>query len=627
MISKRIYFTIIMMFVTIFALFMFIGISSNLVNDKAANIRADKDIRIRYEDILSPDLLNMELDTELNAIDKKTAAAIISEEKDSTTAGLLIEWCVYHKYRYKVHTSLPDAEDMEDFDILLFGDITLTREDRDTLYSYADLGKTMIFTRLPDYQVLYSDRRMADFFGIEGMDSRSTEADGIKIFSDFMIGGERIYQKDDYFGTEDDTSILVPYYRLRAGYEVYAVGLFDDQQELGIQDRELPPLLWRTKTGNAFVFAINSELFHGVSLLGVMTGFMTHINECYLYPVVNAQTISLLDYPYFSEENEAVIGQIYSRSSDALARDILWPNIIQVLKNYGKSYNFFAASQLDYLDEVGPDEDYVNFYIREINKLPGEMGLSLGQVSEADLADIINKNDSFFKDSLPEYDFSALFLADFSMDAIKKELGHSLLSKISMVISDYHDGDKLIDFIDNKVLSVKFNLDGYRHETRDDIQQKSIYNALGMSNTRVDIGRVIYPTSSDDEWNNLSLIWSRGDTYFKDYADFDMVSMYEMESRVRRFLALDFFYECNNNGMNIQIENFDEEAYFILSVYDKDIVSVDNGEAKRIAENMYLIKAYEPNVQIRLKTGNILKVPANNITIPYDPEVKNPKKK
>ncbi len=622
MISRRIYITIFIMFITVFALFMFVGISSNVFNDNLSNTRIIGGLDVGYSDILSADRLNMDMAANVNNINGKKYVAIISSKKDDIDTSPLIEWCVYQKFYFRVYSFLPAAEDIADYDLILFADIRLENKDIKLLYDYADMEKIIIFTKLVDYSLLEANKELAEFFGIEALVSPEIIADGIRIFPNFMIGGERIYQKDDYFGSKDDTAISIPYYRLSAGYEVYCVGLLDKQGELGIEDKELPPLLWRTRTKNSFVFVVNCDMFSGLPLLGILTGFMTHSDECYLYPVVNAQTISLVSYPYLSNENEGVIREIYSRSSEALSRDILWPNIIQILKNYGESFNFFASSRLDYMKEEEAASENINFYLREINKLPGTMGLSLGQVSGLDLKDVIEKNKVFFRDHLPSYDFTALYLEDFSGEDLRRNLNSDLLGNISLVMSDYEQGDRLLDFVNDDVLSVKFNLDGYDHETWDDIQMKTSYNALGMSNMMVDIKRVIFPQDESDEWNKLSLIWSRGDTYFKDYSNFDMVSIYEMEDRVRRFLALDFKYQYENNNINIRIKNFNEEAYFILSAYDKTISLIDGGKAKNISNHTYLIRATKPDISIKLKDNSFLDIPKNNKIIPSDPNAR-----
>ena len=610
MVSRRTYFTIVMIITIVFLLFMFGGVWSYIDSEQFINEKATKVNHIKRQDTITPENLNLD-DKNLwsNVRENKSSVAIISSNPDDAITKLLEEWCIYLKYFYKIYTYLPELDEVSNYDIIIFGDIDLKVEDYKILYSYSHIGNVMIFTKLPDFYEIDSNKKFADFFGIEAAINKEVVADGIRIFPDFMIGGERIYQEGDYFGSRDDTSIKLPYYKLRAGYDIYSVGLFDNQDELGIENIDLPPLLWRTKTEDSFIFVINSDIFREMSLLGVLTEFMVKTRQCYVYPVVNAQTISLVNYPYFSSENEAVIRKIYSRSSNELARDILWPNIIQIINNYSSTYNFFVASQLDYQDGLEGQKENLDFYIRELSKLPNVMGLSLGQVSNANIDVLISNNEMFFNEYLPNYKFTSLFTGDFTKEEIKIGLEGGFLDNINLLISNYKKGDRLLDFIEDDLLSVRFNLNGYEHESLDDLQMKSIHNALGMCNMKVDFSRVIFPEDESDEWNNLSLIWSRGDTYFKDYSYFDMVTIYELENRVRRFLALDYIYEYNNEEVSIRIDNFDQEAYFILSVYDKSIVEINKGEAKKISEDKYLIKATGSHVEIKLKEDYFLQVP------------------
>lgn len=628
MVTIRNYLTILILMVLVFVMFMFAGVSSNILSDTTTNNQAGQRSSIYYSNTITADLLNMDQPDALSSAEerkllepgKKLHILILSQGTEDTISKILTEWCVYNKYLYRAERILPEKEEIADYDVVLFGDYRIRREDTGLLYAYSDLGITMIFTRLPDYQDISSDKQLAAFFGISGEVTENVTADGIKIFSDFMINKERIYSKNDYFGDLDDTNISIPYYSLGAGYEIYAVGLLDNQDELSIEDNDLPPLLWRTTTNNSYVCAVNGDVFNGITMLGVLTGFMAHQGEFYVYPVINAQTISLISYPYFSNENSMVMQKLYSRSSEAAARDLLWPNVIQILKNYGGSYSFFAAPQLDYQDRTGPKENYITFYLREIRKLSGIMGLSLSQVSGNELEDVITQDELFFQKSLPDYDFTALYTGNFSTDEVKHSMNKDFLKNISLVLSDYKEGDKLIGFLNENVLSVKVTLDGYRHETMDDLQMISIENALGMSNTKVDFGRVFYPDSSLDEWNNLSLKWSRGDTYYKDYSVLDMVSVYEMEKRVRRFLALDYTCDYNQNEISITMDHFNEEAYFILCTNNKSIDYVENGTAEKISQTAYLIKAEDAKVRIHMMEENVLEKPKNNKIISSNPE-------
>jgi hypothetical protein len=616
MISVRNYFTIFILIAVIFVMFMFVGVSSSILSDVTTNKQAQVEADNSYQDSLTPDSLS--LDHQGN-YEHKLRVAILSESKEDTMAKLLVEWCVYSKFLYKIYTLLPEKNEIAEYDLILFGDITIAQEDYELLNEYADLGKTMIFTGLPDYQVLSLNRDLAAFYGIKDTVAEDVTVDGITIFSDFMINEERNYKKGDFYGEEDDTQLNMPYYSLAPGYEVYGVGVLDKQDEQGIKDKDLPPLLWRTTTKNSVVFVVNSDIFQGMSILGVLTGFMSHEGECYLYPIVNAQTISVLDYPYFSNENNETMQQLYSRTSESVARDLLWPNVVQILKNYGTSFSFFAASQLDYLDDVSAKNDYIDFYLREISKLPGDMGLSLDQFSQTDLEDLISKNETFFQSFLPDYKFTALYAGAFSTEEVKQSLNLDFLKNITLVMSDYTSGDSLISYLKDGVLSVKFNQNGYQHETMDDLQMICIENVLGMCNMKADIGQAIYPQSSEDQWNYLSLKWSKGNTYFNDFTQFDMVSIYELEKRIRRFLALDYTYEYLGDDINIHIDHFDEEAYFILDIKNRSIVSADNASAKRISTSSWLIKATGAEVNIHTKDDNYLDKPKNNKVISSNP--------
>lgn len=617
MISFRNYITILILMIMVLVLFMFEGVTARFLSDTDKNTPGQEKVDISFTDTVTMDTLNLSS----QAIDQqKLQVAIVTDSPEENGVNLLVEWCVYNKYQYRIFTNCPDQKEIEEYDIILFGKYTITDKEDVYLDDYSEMGKTMVFTQTPDVQKITADRKLASFLGIKDVIRVEAEGTGIKIFPDFLIGAERDYIQGDFYGDEDDTAIRVPYYSLRTGYEVYSVALFDEQKEKDVIDQDLPPLLWRTVTKNSFVFVVNSDIFSGVSMLGILTGFMTHTSDCYLYPIINAQTIALLNYPYFSDENAEKINQYYSRTTNAMARDLLWPNIIQILKNYGNTYNFFTAPQLNYQDGIEPEMQYADFYLREISALPGSMGLSLDQRSKSELGSIISANKEFFNENLMDYKIAALYLPDYNEDEIRDLLKNKFFENIRLVMSDYEEGDNLISFINNDVVDVKFNLNGYRHETLDDLQMICIENAIGMTNSQVDIGRVFYPESEDDLWNELSLKWSRGKTYYNDFNKFDKVSIYEMEQRVRRFLALDYRYEKNNKEITINIDNFDKEAFFILSISGNIIDHVENGSAELISDHNYLIKAGNSKVTIHLLEGNKLDKPKNQIIIPSKPE-------
>ena len=610
MLSKRGYFTILMLIVTIFLMFMLVGVTSNIKSTSS-----DDFTNIKYNNTVSEVFLNIDnLDYEVNIskeiLDNKPLVAIIANKEYNI--NVFKEFCIYNKYLYKIYDYFPAEDEIRDFDLMIFGDMDFASHFTE-LEAYSNLAKTMFFTKLPSFKELSANDELTRFFGIDKRIDEEILVDGFKIFPDFMINNGRTYVDDDYFGKENDTNIILPYYSLLPGYEIYSVGLFNNQKDLAIKDLELPPILWKTKTNNSFVFVINSDIFTKSSLLGILTAFKSKERSYHIYPIVNGQTISIINYPYLSNENDSIIKSTYGRSSQALSRDILWPNIVQILNNYGESSNFFFSYKLDYNNESVVSKDDLNFYMRQINKLSGDSGLSLSQQSENDILDLVNSNNNFYKDSIDDYKFSSLYMGDFSNEDLSKVKDNDLLKEISLVLSDYDYNDYLLSYIDDNTLSIKYNLDGFSHETTDDLRMISIENALGMCNMKVDLSRVFYPESYLDEWNNLSVDWSSGKTYFNDFGAFDFISIKELEKRVKRFLQLDYIYEYNNDSFDLHIENFDEEAYFIFSIYDKDIREIINGEIKKINKDTYLVKANSDKLSIKLEDKNFLNKPKYGI--------------
>lgn len=617
MVSFRNYFTILILLVMIFVLFMFTGVSAKLLKNTSTNSWVDEQEDYFYDHTGSEQAFNLAKHQGGQAYDRqKPRVAVLAFQTEDSTKKLFVEWCYYNKYLYKVFDAWPAPEEISGFDVMLFGDINIGMQEMQLLNLYSEQGVTMIFTRLPEYEQITGNKDLASFFGIKTAISEAVEVDGIRIFSGFMMNKERIYKKNDYFGEKDDTTISIPFYDLRTGFEIYATGYYDEMETEEAYKMKVPPLIWRTVTNQSLVFAVNSDIFKDAILLGVLSGFMSQRSEINLYPIINAQTITLLSYPYFSNENSQKIEEVYSRTTEAIARDLLWPNIVQVLKNFGTSNNFFAVPQLNYHDETGPKNDYTDFYINEITKLPGVMGLSLAQNSDAPLDTIIAQNKQFFRENMPDYDITALYLGGFRQEDLDRCLEDEFLKHVSLIMSDYQEGDSLISLIDNRILSVKFDQNGYRHETMDDLRMCSLESALGMCNSAVNMLQVFYPEDENDQWNYLTKKWSKGKTYYNDFSGLDMVSIYEMEKRIRRFLVLDYTYQYQGDKVELHIDHFDETAYFILTMERKKIASIHNATAEKISDNFYLIKANGADVSIQLREEKVLGWPANHRQIP-----------
>lgn len=551
--------------------------------------------------------------SDVSVANNPTAAIIVSNKDDSMT-DTLIEWCVYNKYKYKIYTNLPQADQVLTYNTLLFGNIDFKGDNLIFLQEYAKKGITMIFTSLPSYDILENNTEMADFFGIKGCVSPSYKIDGIKIFDNFFLSQERIYAKNDDYGDLTDLNINIPYYTLREGYDAFAVAILNNQGT--IKNEELPALLWRTMTSSSQIYVINCNIFYGQGLLGVITAFMSQANNCFLYPIVNAQTLTILDFPNFSNENAQTITDRYSMNTKLFCRNLLWPNIIKILNSYGKPYNYFVTPGLDYTNGDKLSDEDIMMYSKEMNASGGVMGLSLKQVSSATLQDVLSTNETFFSKGLPAYSFRAAYSGDFSEDELNTALESgqdNVLKNVKLVLSDFDDGKRIFRVMNNGALSVMTTMNGYSHNSTEDIRMISLETSLGMCIQAVNLDRAYYPKSDEDDWSKLSNIWSKGNTYFNDFKKFDDTSVYELEKRTRDFLAMNYNYARNGNTINISIANFNKEASFILRVHGEKVDKTTNCTAERLSDTAYLIKANAENATIELQNVNYLNLPKDNV--------------
>lgn len=609
MLTRRNFFVILIMFLVVFVMFMSVDISAGYLTRREYNPQADIPVTIRASQVFDAAVLN----ADESAAGENAAAAlaadnprvgIIAADEGSVNALVIKEWCVYARCRYQVYNALPEVAEIADCTVLLFDGGLVTPDDLPRLTAYADAGVDMIFTALPDYQTLQAAPELADFFGIGGFVQESLPLKGFYIFDEFFLGGDRIYALEDIYGENDaDVPRAVPYYTLRPGYLMFAQAIAEDAS---IDYKDLPGLLWRTCTGKADVFCVNTDAFGGKSLLGLITAFMSQREAFYLYPVVNAQTISVVDFPMLTVENQEQLSALYSRTSEALGRDVLWPAIVKILGNYGGSHNFFMAPQLDYADENHPSGEFITFYRQGIERLSGTLGLSLQQRSEKPLAEICRENAAFLAENMPEYVFTAASvtreqLAELASDGSLP----APLERVTLLMTDADDTEPLMAFVNEETLAVSYTTDGYVHESMDDLRLMCIETALGMNNQKVELSQAFYPAQGED-WNMLNLRWSRGDTYQKPYRDFDAVTVYGLDERVRTFLSVDYAAALEEDVLTLEVTNGVEGASFVLRLIGREVLQAEGGEYTRLSDTAYLLRPEGAQMKLHLRQLNVI---------------------
>ena len=143
---------------------------------------------------------------------------------------------------------------------------------------------------------------------------------------------------------------------------------------------------------------------------------------------------------------------------------------------------------------------------------------------------------------------------------------------------------------------------GVTHSFMDDFRLRCIETALGYSTIVLDLERVTYPESEEDSWHTLSKrIAANLVTYWKPYDAFEETTLARSDDRIRRFLTLDYTSERNGDTIQLTIEHFDSEAYFLLRLSGEKVKHIEGGSVTGVETDVYLIHAAEPEVSIQVE--------------------------
>ena len=144
-----------------------------------------------------------------------------------------------------------------------------------------------------------------------------------------------------------------------------------------LKNEEQPPVVWSKKNENAYIFCINGGLMEDVSGIAILDCIMYETHDYEVYPVVDAETLVINAYPLFAFENEDTIRKFYSRNTESMLSNLMWPEISNLIDNVGSKATFMPAMQLQYKDDIQPSISSLFYFFRLINEKNAEVGLTV----------------------------------------------------------------------------------------------------------------------------------------------------------------------------------------------------------------------------------------------------------
>lgn len=604
MVSKRNFFSIaIMMFVLLF-LFQF----SMVLRDRQNTYDVNSNLTARTADGKNAwekqkiDL-TAKIETDRNYV-------LFVGDASGAMAQSVERWCDYAKWDFAQCNSMDEfTQKLEKLPgmLILESEKYALGDHLKELEKLIRKGVIIVFGCLENPQNIENNEELQDFLGIYKVASEKTELTGVKLFEGLLLGGEVVYEtpKEAEEKERQDLQLEVPWYQVGSGTKTYMVGLLDQTKMNGsVNNEDLPTIIWRNGIENGSVFAVAGDYLKDSTALGILDGMVAEASEYYLYPVVNAQNLSMVNFPAFADENSEKMIELYSQQITGIGRDIMWPSLISIVEKGGLKMTCFMQPQADYQDENESNSKELVFYLKQMKEQNAEAGLSLQYKKADSLKEKLDQDAEFFRKADSSYQYGTAFTEEQKLDQVKDLMDTELLKNVNTLVCEYTEQEPVISYYTDEVTLQTVTSDGMNYHYSDDIRMRSIQSALGYTNVMLNMQDIFWPEREADRWQIMQKHFSSNLlTYWKNFTVFDSTTLSESNTRTRTFLNLDFAQSRTENEITLQTS--EPGSCFILRTHGEEIADVEGGTWTEIEEGAYLIQAAEPMIRIQVKTAGL----------------------
>lgn len=594
MVSKRKFFSIAIMMFVLFFLFQFSMVLRDSKNTYDINSSLTKK-KADGENQWTPS----------DSVTGADSSVVFVGNKAGDMGTAVSRWCTYAKRKLisckSVSTYKSDDKNLPEM-MILESEKYADGDNLTTLETLEKKGVIIVFGCLENAKNIQNNKALMKFLGIQKVVAEETHLAGVKLFEGLLLGGEVTYNtsKDKEEKKRQDLELDVPWYQVGSGTKTYMVGLLDEKTGKNVENEDLPTIIWRNGIDYGSVFAVVGDYMKDSTALGLLDGMRAEALQYTIYPIVNAQNLSMVNFPVFADENNTEMLKLYSQSVTGIARDIMWPALISVVEKSDMKMTCFIQPQADYTDDIEPKSGNLEFYLKQMKEQSAEAGISLEYQKLDKAEDKVTKDTEFFETEKINYRFGAAFAKEKDLKGILKDTDSGLLGDVGTLVCDYTENQPVVSYYSDSVTLQTVTSDGMNYAYSDDIRMRSIQTALGYTNVMLDMYDIFWPQEKTDRWEVMQKRFSSNLlTYWKNFRDFDSTTLSESNARIRTFLNLAYSQSREDNTITLQTS--EAGSWFILRTHGEEIDEIDGGSQTEIEEDAYLICAEDTTVKIRLK--------------------------
>lgn len=594
MVSKRKFFSIAIMMFVLFFLFQFSMVLRDSKNTYDINSSLTKK-KADGENQWTPS----------DSVTGADSSVVFVGNKAGNMGTAVSRWCTYAKRKLisckSVSTYKSDDKNLPEM-MILESEKYADGDNLTTLETLEKKGVIIVFGCLENAKNIQNNKALMKFLGIQKVVAEETHLAGVKLFEGLLLGGEVTYNtsKDKEEKKRQDLELDVPWYQVGSGTKTYMVGLLDEKTGKNVENEDLPTIIWRNGIDYGSVFAVVGDYMKDSTALGLLDGMRAEALQYTIYPIVNAQNLSMVNFPVFADENNTEMLKLYSQSVTGIARDIMWPALISVVEKSDMKMTCFIQPQADYTDDIEPKSGNLEFYLKQMKEQSAEAGISLEYQKLDKAEDKVTKDTEFFENEKINYRFGAAFAKEKDLKGILKDTDSGLLGDVGTLVCDYTENQPVVSYYSDSVTLQTVTSDGMNYAYSDDIRMRSIQTALGYTNVMLDMYDIFWPQEKTDRWEVMQKRFSSNLlTYWKNFRDFDSTTLSESNARIRTFLNLAYSQSREDNTITLQTSEVG--SWFILRTHGEEIDEIDGGSQTEIEADAYLICAEDTTVKIRLK--------------------------
>lgn len=564
---------------------------------------------------------------ETEALDKKDGFFVNGEtdgqvlyfgEEENGYFEVIKEWSEYRKKEFTALNSLDTVSSIEDVSrkyLLVDGELfeTNTEEYAESLTEYVSKGGVVIFYRMPSYNTIRNCDALRNLLGIQRLRGETVKLQEIRLYSGFLLGGETHYSFDEASNPDlADMDSEIPWYDISSRTKTYMVGFLsaEEKSSLGINNEDMPAIIWRSNMENGSVFAVNGDYIKTAGI-GILEAMLYEVQEYTLYSVVNAQNLFIAGFPDLTNENEKLMAEVYGMTTEQFCRDILWPSFVAAAdKGNWKITSFVSVKQND-STKAKPKTDGLIDYLKYFNEESAEAGVSLGRINSSDIRASVKDEKAQLDKLNLDYMFAAGYVRNENKDKLESLINGNgkidYFSNIRTVVGEHAENERILYWLTDKITYQNVTTDAYKHSYKDNLRLKSIETGLGYSNVQADIYRILNSENEKDQWENLAdKMAANIDTYWKPFSAFDKTTVSQSDLKVRNFLNGKVTSNRNNDTVTIKAENYNGSAYLLLRTHGEEIYEMTGGSYKKVEEDAYLLTLTDDSARIKLKSKTSL---------------------